>query len=171
MQRLALLVAFFVGAVAAFASPTGTFFENLTPEQRRAAGLDQLTPEQQAALSVLADRWAAEKAEPAVSRARAETAAAVRAQAQAEEKKALGFAKKAAADDAIRTRIAGAFRGWGKGTVFQLENGQSWVVEDSEARYFPKRDNPEVELKPSTFGSWKLYLLPEGLWVRVKRVS
>ena len=120
---------------------------------------------------MLADRGAAEKAEPAESRARAETAAAVRAQAQAEEKKALGFAKKAAADDAIRTRIAGAFRGWGKGTVFQLENGQSWVVEDSEARYFPKRDNPEVELKPSTFGSWKLYLLPEGLWVRVKRVS
>jgi hypothetical protein len=41
------------------AAETG-FWGQLTPEERRAAGVEQLTPEQQAALDALAGRYARE---------------------------------------------------------------------------------------------------------------
>lgn len=157
--------------LAAAASVTGDFYDNLTPEQRRVAGVADLTPEQRAALSALADRWAAAKAEPAVAAASARAAAEVRAKVAEEERRQLGLERPPPADTVIRTRIRGAFRGWGKGTVFRLENGQSWAVADNDSRAFPKRENPEVEIRPGGFGTWKLAVLPEGLWVRVKRVE
>lgn len=113
------------------------------------------------------------QAEHQVARAREKAVAEVRAQVKAEEAKKVGFEAKAAPAEGFRTRIVGPFRGWSKGTVFPLENGQSWAVDGGsvEARHFTLRESPEVELKPAGFGSWKLYLLPEGLWVRVKRVQ
>lgn len=153
------------------ASVTGGFYGSLTPAQRRAAGIADLTPEQQAALGVLADEWVAAKAEPAIVAARVRAAAEVRAQVAEEEKRQLGFDRTPAPDTVVRSRLVGPFRGWGKGTVFRLENGQSWAVADNDLRAFPRRDNPEVEIRPGGFGTWKLAVLPEGLWVRVKRVE
>ena len=171
MKRSLLLLLALGAAAGLSASVTEKFYEHLTPEQRRAAGIENLTEEQRAALSALADQWVQAKAEPAISAARAKAVAEVREEAKAEKKKKLGFSDTPTADDVIRSRISGPFRGWGKGTLFRLENGQSWVVEDSDSRFFPKRDGAEVEIRPAAFGTWKLYLLPEGLWVRVKRVQ
>jgi hypothetical protein len=170
-MRTALIPFVLALGVSAPASVTGNFYGNLTPAQRSAAGIADLTPEQQAALSALADRWAAEKAEPAVAAASARAAAEVRAKVAEEERRQLGLERPPPADTVIRSRLAGPFRGWGKGTVFRLENGQSWVVTDNDLRAFPRRDNPEVEIRPGGFGTWKLAILPEGLWVRVKRVE
>lgn len=169
-RRLPLLLA--LGLAAGLpASVTERFYEHLTPEQRRAAGIENLTQPQRAALSALADEWVQAKAEPAIMAARAKAVAEVREEAKAEKKKKLGFVDAPSPEDVIRTRIAGPFRGWSKGTIFRLDNGQTWVVEDNDSRYFPKREAAEVEIRPSSFGTWKLYLLPEGLWVRVKRVQ
>ena len=64
-------------------------------------------------------------------------------------------------------------RGWNKGSTFRLQNGQVWQVDGTpDNRFFPKRVDPEVELRPAgSFGGWKLYVQPEGLWVRVKRIK
>lgn len=157
------------------------FYEKLTPEQRRAAGIEALTPEQQAALSALADHWATARAEPAITEARQQAAAeaksaakaAAKAEVEAEQKARIGLAPKAdAAEEVIRSRIVGTFRGWGPGKSIELENGQVWVTDRyTESRYFSPRENTEVELRAATFGTWKLYLQPDGLWVRVKRVK
>ncbi len=171
MKRSLLLLLALGLAAGLSASVTEKFYEHLTPEQRRAAGIENLTEQQRAALSALADEWVQAKAEPAITAARVKAVAEVREEAKAEKKKKLGFTDTPSPDDVIRTRIAGAFRGWGKGTLLRLENGQTWVVEDSDSRFFAKRDNPEVEIKPAAFGTWKFYILPEGLWVRVKRVQ
>jgi hypothetical protein len=173
-MKARLLLLPFALAVSAPASPASRFYDQLTPEQRRAAGVESLTEEQRAALSVLADRWVEAKAEPAISAARAEAAAQVRAEAKEEARKRAGFAPpEPAAADVIRTRVAGTFRGWGKGTIFRLENGQTWAVSDNSAepRYFPPREKPEVEIRPAIMGTWKFYIMPDGLWVRVKRIQ
>ncbi len=157
--------------LAAAASGPGNFYGHLTPGERRAAGIADLTPEQRTLLDALAARWAAERAASEVAAASARAAAEVRAKVAEEEKRQLGFERTPPADTVIRSRLVGAFRGWGKGTVFRLENGQSWAVADNDLRAFPRRDNPEVEIRPGGFGTWKLAVLPEGLWVRVKRVQ
>jgi hypothetical protein len=172
MKRLSLLAVFALVSVGiSSASESRSFYEQLTPAEKQAAGIEQLTPEQQAALGVLANRWVERKAQDAIDHARAKAVAQVRAEVKAEADKQVGLTKPRTEEDVIRTRVAGAFRGWSKGTRFTLENGQTWVVDDTDSRFFPRRDNAEVEIRPSSFGSWKLTLLPEGLWVRVKRVN
>lgn len=171
-MKIPATLLFLVVAAAAPANVLERFYDHLTPAERRAAGIEHLSEEQRAALSVLADRWVEAKAEPVIVAERAKAVAAVREEAKIEAKKRLGFEQAPTADDVIRSRVAGTFRGWGRGTIFRLENGQTWTVDpgSADARYFAARENAEVEIRPASFGTWKLYILPEGLWVRVKRV-
>ncbi|MBI2512646.1 MAG: hypothetical protein HYV96_11755 [Opitutae bacterium] len=177
-------VVFCVLVAGAFARES--FWQSLTPEQRAKAGLENLTSEQQAALDALAERYVSQESEHAVHHARekaiaevkatakAEAKAEVKAEFEAEKKASIGLAAKPAAGDAetIRSRIAGTFREWGPNTSFRLENGQVWTADrNSESRFFGARENVEVEIRPASFGTWKLFLMPEGLWVRVKRVE
>lgn len=167
MKRIVLL---FV-ACAGIASAEPKFWERLTPEQREAAGLANLTPRQQAALDALAERYAEDTNEAAVRRARDRVRAEIQAEAKFKAEANAGLAVRTD-DQPIKTRIAGVFRGWEKGTKFTLQNGQVWQVDGStDNRFFPKRVDPEVELQPAGLFGWKLYVQPEGLWVRVKRVK
>lgn len=172
-MRFHLLALWGLAALSAAGSVTEKFYEHLTPAERQAAGIASLTVEQQAALSVLADRWAEAKAEPAIIAARQKAAAEVRASIAAEKKASAGFARADTTPfQAIRTRIVGPFKEWGPGTRFTLENGQVWVAErGAESRFFGPLDQPEVEVRPGGFGTWKLELLSRGLWVRVTRVQ
>lgn len=182
-MKKAVLV-FCVLVASAFARES--FWRSLTPEQRAKAGLENLSEEQRAALDVLAAEYVTQETDHAVAYARqkaiaevkevakAEAKAQAKAEIEAENKARVGLAPKPSATeaDAIRSRIAGTFRAWGPNTTFRLENGQVWVAErNAESRFFGARENAEVEIRPSSFGTWKLFLLPEGLWVRVKRVQ
>jgi len=165
-----LLVAVLTGRAAE------DFWTRLTPEERAAAGLDGLTPEQRVAL----ERLAARHADEAVARARTGAEATVRQareQARAEVRAELREQKLASAgldvrddDEPIRTRIAGEFRGWNGRTVFRLANGQTWQQTDGEVRAFSRRQEPEVVLTPTKLTGWKLTLADGGLWIRVKRI-
>lgn len=161
-----------------------SFWDRLTPEQRAKAGLENLTPEQRAALDVLADDYASRESTHAVVKAReqaiaetkavakAEAKAAAKAEMEAEKKARVGLQEKPDANEVIRAKLIGTFRAWGPGAVFALENGQIWIADKgTEERFFGRRDNVEVEIRPSTFGTWKLFLQPEGLWIRVKRIK
>lgn len=196
MKRLMAL--FCVLAVTAWADVPG-FWSQLTPDERKAAGIDQLTPEQQAALDQLAQRYTHEGARKEVeavkAQAQAETTEAVkkaREEAKAERSEAIKQAKeeakaeaKAAArksklanaglaarddDEVIKTRILGKFTGWDGHTIFRLENGQVWQQSGPDLKYFPNLVDPEVELIPSSWAGWKLRIVSEGLWCKVRRV-
>jgi hypothetical protein len=142
------------------------FWAQLTPEERAAAGLAQLTPEQQAALDGLAVRFAREGARRAREEARTEAAAQAREEARAR----IGLTPPEN-EQIIRSRIKGQFKGWSRHQLFLLENGQRWKVVDNESRWFPTMTDPEVQIEPGILGSWKMRLVSEGLWVRVRRVE
>ncbi|MBI2517624.1 MAG: hypothetical protein HYV95_12040 [Opitutae bacterium] len=179
MTRLMLLLGLLAAGVATAAEPS--FWQQLTPEQRKAAGVEQLTPEQQAALDAAAALFAREGARREVevvkAQAQTEKLAAVqhaKEEAKAEHKKqtiaSAGLAVREE-DETIRTRIAGDFRGWTGKSVFTLENGQVWQQTDKEDRFFPKMVNPEVTLTPHRLFGWKMTLVSGGLGIYVKRVK
>jgi hypothetical protein len=183
MKQLRLLGLTLV--LAGTAPAADKFWSQLTAEERARAGLDRLTPGQQAALDELADRFAKEGArhqvEAAQAQAKAETITAVQQAREEAKAAAKSEARKqkienaglAARDDdeIILTRISGDFRGWSGHTTFRLENGQVWQQSDKESRFFPKMVDPEVELAPSKWAGWKMTIVKEGLWVKVKRIK
>ena len=151
------------------------FWEQLTPEQRAAAGLERLSPAQREALDQLVAHFAKDGASRAVEvakeKAREEGRAEARAAAQEKKKATIGLPPREDDEtEVVRTRIVGDFRGWTGHTTFTLENGQVWQQETPENRFFPKMVDPEIEIRPSKFGGWKMTLLKEGLWIRVKRI-
>lgn len=167
MKKAATL--FVLLATVAVAQPR--FSEQLSTEQRERLGIDRLTEEQRALLDALAERYAQQYSDHAIVRAKDRVRAEVQAEAKLRNQQNAGLATRGD-DEAFTTRIAGEFRGWEKGTTFKLQNGQVWQVEGNpDNRFFPKRTDAEVELRPAgAFGGWKLYIQPEGLWVRVKRI-
>jgi len=159
------------------------FWQQLTPEERRAAGVDQLTPEQQAALDQLAGRFVREGARQVREAAKAEVRDQVKKEVREEVKRELTTEQKVNEeaklglppeykDATIRSHIVGTFNGWTGTTVFRLENGQTWVQTDGSANlWVPTVQNPEVEIRSSKIGGWKLYLVDKGFWLRVRRVK
>jgi hypothetical protein len=168
MRSIAVL--FVLLATVCAAQPK--FTEQLTADQRKRVGIDAMTEEQRAMLDALAKIYAEEYSDHAVTRARDRVRAEIRAEAKARNQQNAGLATRGD-DEAFTARLVGEFNGWDKRTTFRLENGQVWQVDGStDSRFFPKRTNAEVELRPAgSFGGWKLYIKPEGLWVRVKRIQ
>jgi len=151
------------------------FWQHLTPEERKAAGFEQLNDAQRAEIDRLARRYAERQASQAIpevtAKAREEGRAEARASALAQKKASIGLAPREDDEtEVIRTRISGEFRGWTGRTRFTLANDQVWQQDQSENRFFPLMMDPEVEIRPSRLGGWKMTLLKEGLWIRVKRV-
>lgn len=66
----------------------------------------------------------------------------------------------------VESRIVGDFRGWERGTVFTLENGQRWRVEGSESYVSPAVRAPAVKITPGMLGSF--FLNVEGVRPRAK---
>jgi hypothetical protein len=167
-------VALFLLGSVAFAADD--FWAQLTPEERAAAGLAGLSPEQRVALDRLADRYAKEGARQAatvaVAQAREETKAELEKEIQKRDEARAGRAMEQIVPTTVRTRIAGQFKGWSGKTLFRLENGQVWVQADTSDTYWvTPQPGPEVEVRQAGFGGWKLYVLPNERWVRVKRVN
>ena len=151
--------------------------------------MDQLTPEQQAALDQAAARFAREGArrqvEEVKAEARAEAQEAARLAAQqardearaeaneeARRKKAAGAGLAAREDDeVIHTRILGRFKGWEGHTVFRLENGQVWQQSNPDLKFFPDLVDPDIDLVPHGWAGWRLVVVKEGLWCKVKRIQ
>ena len=181
MKKFLLLAGCACFAVAGFAADS--FLRQLTPAERTAAGLDQLTPEQQAALDQLAARYATEgsrvevakvreetKAE--VAKVREETKAVVEHAVKKHDEAKFGFFGQPGHDESIKSKLTGTFKGWTGRTLFRLENGQQWVQADTSDYYsVADQPGPEVEIVQSGLGGWKLYLKSNGRWVRVKRVN
>lgn len=178
MKRFLLLGGFLLLAPLALAADD--FWSRLTPAERAAAGLGQLTEQQRTALDALVGRYARAGAGReietvrAVARAEGEAvakAAIEREIRQREESRAGLKNAPSSGSEVVRSRLADRFSGWSGKTVFRLENGQTWVQSDvTESYWVPVQDGPEIELRKTGLGGWRLYVMPDGHWVRVKRV-
>ncbi len=71
--------------------------------------------------------------------------------------------------EAIESRVDGLVEGWGPGTVFQLANGQRWMVADgsSVALYLK---SPKVKVRRGAFGTFRLEFEGSNESARVKRL-
>ena len=166
MKRLFFLAGLGLAIVTA-AGAAERFSEKLTPEQRKAAGLDQLTPEQLAALDALVAGEQTAGQTRLREQVRAELRAEVKAEAKAEVKKEFDAQKMA--EVRILSRIAGKFDGWEGRTVFKLENGQEWRQNEPGVVAVKAVVSPPVLLE-KLYGGWRLYYEGVG-WIRVVRIK
>ena len=134
--------------------------QQMSPEQFKAAGLDKLTPQELASLNA----WMRGTLEVETTKAVAQTQDRI----ESENRGFLSFGK----SDPIVAKIAGEFRGFGKGLTWTLDNGQQWEQTDNASLAGVRKTDPQVRIAPSIVGNhW--YLQIEGYNTRatVRRVK
>ena len=67
-------------------------------------------------------------------------------------------------------RIQGTFKGWDKGLIVTLENGQKWKVV-SNSRGYIKLNSPKAVIERAFFGSYKMRVEGYTPVAKVKRVK
>ena len=141
-------------APAAVAQDGKPIEQQMTPEQFRAAGLDQLSAEQLANLNAWLNRTIDTEAGKA--------AASAKKQVEDENRGFFNFGS----SEPVVGRIVGEFRGFSRGREYTLDNGQVWRQFDSADLPGVNLDNPVVTISPGLFGAW--YLKVEGYNTRAK---
>lgn len=159
-------------AVAAAAPGFSTLEERMSAEEFQRAGLDKLDAAELAALNA----WLQEQARPtaaAAPQAVATQAAAPQAVAVAGDDRR-GFRERVPAEgrEPIRSRLIGESTGWSYGTVFRLENGQTWRAVERGSRLSGVRlHNPQVEIRQGVMGDWRLKFEDYNTRTRVERIE
>lgn len=153
----------------------GTFFDRLTPEQKRRMGIDRLAPAQLAELAAAIEQYRKDSADAAAQQA---AATAVERYKKKEEpgvvSRALDLFRRQqdeAKQERFTATLSGKFSGWEGRTLFVLDNGQVWRQDGSEIYSVPPAQNVPVLLYKARSGRWRLQLIEEGAWVTVTRVK
>lgn len=73
--------------------------------------------------------------------------------------------------ESIVTRIDGEFSGWDGETIFKLENGMVWKQAQSDRFFTKTMINPEVVIKSTMFGAWRLEVEGYNKSVKVERIQ
>ncbi len=155
---LAVLLAAATGAVAAERDYVPVE-QRFSAEQMQATGLDTLSPAQLALLNQLLGQERTE----AVAEAKAEG----KRQAQAERNDP--FSKVQA--EPVSAAIKGEFRGYAKGDVIELENGQRWRVTDGSLYLGKAVAAPKATVRPGMMGAWYLEIEGQVPRAKVRRVG
>lgn len=154
---LALLAAF---AFAPDAFARKPIEQDMSPEEFKAAGLDKLSAEELAKLNI----WLGRKIDTATDQAAADAKKKV-------EDDNRGFFNFGSAEPIV-DRIAGQFRGFGKGREYTLANGQVWRQIDEASLVGVRLENPEVRINPSVIGNnWYLSVKGYNTRASVQRVK
>lgn len=155
IHSLVLTGMFALAAAAAQAQAQQPIEQQMTPEQFKATGLDQLSPEQLANLNA----WLNNKLEVETTKAATEAKKKV-------EDDNRGFFNFGSSEPIV-ARIAGEFRGFGRGRSYTLDNGQVWQQLDDASLAGVRKTDPAVRITPSLIGNaW--YLAIEGYNTRAK---
>lgn len=179
-EQVSLVVSRFVFTISALmlagsvaAQPGQSFStleERMTGQEFRESGLHKLSDEELAALNrwirlrSLAEGEVPEGLESAARRSRADTDTGASGDRR-------GFRERDRSDRSpIRSRIDGSFSGWSGNTQFVLENGMVWRQAEGGNFHISEVENPEVEISPGMFGTWRLSVEGYGSSVRVERV-
>jgi len=145
----------------------GDLQQQMSPAEFKAAGLDKLSAGELAALN----RWLQGKVETAST----EAVAAAREQAREEGRQEVIVKNRGFFDfgskEPINAVLPGEFRGFGKGRVYVLDNGQQWEQTDAVSVSGVRRQDPKVSISPGIIGVW--YMKVEGIntQAKVRRVK
>ncbi|HIE1100987.1 MULTISPECIES: hypothetical protein [Stenotrophomonas] len=135
----------------------GDLQQQMSPTEFKAAGLDKLSAQELATLN----RWLQGKVEAATTQA----VAAVREEAREQGRQEVIVKNRGFFDfgssEPITGVLQGEFRGFGKGRVYVLENGQEWEQTDTTSVVGVRKQSPKVSIKPGVMGVW--YMKVEGV--------
>lgn len=135
----------------------GDLQQQMSPAEFKAAGLDKLNAAELATLN----RWLQGKVEAATT----EAVAAVREEAREEGRQEVIVKNRGFFDfgssEPISGVLQGEFRGFGKGRIYVLENGQQWEQTDATSISGVRKQSPKVSISPGVMGVW--YLKVEGV--------
>lgn len=135
----------------------GDLQQQMSPAEFKAAGLDKLSAQELATLN----RWLQGKVEAATTQA----VAAVREKAREQGRQEVIVKNRGFFDfgssEPITGVLQGEFRGFGKGRVYVLDNGQEWEQTDSTSVVGVRKQSPKVSIKPGVMGVW--YMKVEGV--------
>lgn len=152
--RLLVLVTTLLLAPFALAQDTSRIEQQMTAEQFRNAGLDQLTPGQLANLNAWLNRTLDTETTKAARMAEDKVQHANR-----------GFFN-AGSNAPVTGHLQGTFSGFAKGRSYTLDNGQVWRQTDNATLSGAHLDSPQVRIAPGLLGTW--YLQIEGYNTRAK---
>ncbi|QZN80332.1 hypothetical protein K5K93_17260 [Stenotrophomonas sp. DR822] len=135
----------------------GDLQQQMSPAEFKAAGLDKLNAAELATLN----RWLQGKVEAATT----EAVAAVREEAREEGRQEVIVKNRGFFDfgsnEPISGVLQGEFRGFGKGRIYVLDNGQQWEQTDATSVSGVRKQSPKVSISPGVMGVW--YLKVEGV--------
>ncbi|HIE5096339.1 hypothetical protein WG628_15735 [Stenotrophomonas maltophilia] len=135
----------------------GDLQQQMSPAEFKAAGLDKLSAQELATLN----RWLQGKVEAATTQA----VAAVREEAREQGRQEVIVKNRGFFDfgssEPITGTLQGEFRGFGKGRVYVLDNGQEWEQTDTTSVVGVHKQSPKVSIKPGVMGVW--YMKVEGV--------
>jgi len=135
----------------------GDLQQQMSPPEFKAAGLAKLSAQELATLN----RWLQGKVEAATTQA----VAAVREEAREQGRQEVIVKNRGFFDfgssEPITGVLQGEFRGFGKGRVYVLDNGQEWEQTDSTSVVGVRKQSPKVSIKPGVMGVW--YMKVEGV--------
>lgn len=148
---LALAAALFqLSAMAA--QPYVAIEKRLSPEQLHAAGLDTLSAEQLATLNrLLSDEQAARDRDEAQD--------------------GVGLREKRPQAQPVSATAKGDARGWSKGDIVELDNGQRWRVVEGELYLGKATGIRKVTIAPGAFGAWYMQVDGQTPRLKVQRVQ
>lgn len=122
--------------------------QRLTPEQMKATGLDQLSSDQLRLLNSLLDED------------RKAVAEEVRQERRNDGPRVTGTLFGGAGLEPVTSTLTGNLRGWSRGTVFTLANGQRWRVTEGDYSATKPLGNAKVVVSPGKISGW--YLQVDG---------
>lgn len=143
-----------------------------------AVAVAQEEAEQKVAATEAKVKEAEQKA--AVAEVKAKEAESKAASATAEKKAGPGWlsalvtlkkAEKDASNEPLESRLSGEFRGWRRGTMFELENGQRWQHVEGADYVTPPVSGPKVKITPGAFGTFWMRIEGVNARLRVKPVK
>jgi len=135
----------------------GDLQQQMSAAEFKAAGLDKLNAAELATLN----RWLQGKVAAATTAA----VAAVREEAREEGRQEVIVKNRGFFDfgsnEPISGVLQGEFRGFGKGRIYVLDNGQQWEQTDTTSVSGVRKQSPKVSISPGVMGVW--YMKVEGV--------
>jgi hypothetical protein len=134
--------------------------KQMTADEFKAAGLDKLSADELAHLNT----WLGRTIEVQTAKVAADTKQKI-------EHESRGFFN-FGSEEPIVDRIAGNFRGFAKGRIYTLQNGQVWQQTDDAVLPGIRLTDPDVKIRPALLGNvWYLSVSHYNTRAQVKRVK